>query len=207
MNDVMSMDITENSSAAGPLQLTVDVVGDQVVVTGGGVVATFNWRVEGDVAAVKRFAAQPMDHGPDAHAEKRFRVVLDDSPPRVVAEQLTREQADELICRITEGVGVQLGAPESAADKAPTPQPMTLKDYALVAAGVVGCLVLGLVLIVAPFVALYYFLKSVGLDGAANVLVNSGVLAIVMGVVIACLAMPFISIARLVQAFQGGDRS
>ncbi|WP_425125961.1 hypothetical protein, partial [Burkholderia anthina] len=111
MNDVMSVDITENSSAADPLQLTVDVVGDQVAVTGGGVVATFNWRVEGDVAAVKRFAAQPMDHGPDAHAEKRFRVVLDDSPPRVVAEQLTREQADELICRITEGVGVQLGAP------------------------------------------------------------------------------------------------
>ncbi|WP_186204809.1 hypothetical protein [Burkholderia gladioli] len=84
---------------------------------------------------------------------------------------------------------------------------MTLKDYALVAAGVVGCLVLGLVLIVAPFVALYYFLKSVGLDGAANVLVNSGVLAIVMGVAVACLAMPFISIARLVQAFQGGDQS
>ncbi|WP_124077056.1 hypothetical protein [Burkholderia gladioli] len=207
MNDVMSVDITENSIGAGPLQLTVDVVGDQVVVSGGGVVATFNWRVEGDVAAVKRFAAQPMDHGPDANAENSFRVVLVDSPAQVVAERLTREQADELIRRITEGVEVQVGAPEGAADKAPTPQPMTLKDYALVAAGAVGCLVLGLVLIVAPFVALYYFLKSVGLDGAANVLVNTGVLAIVMAVVIACLAMPFISLARLVQAFQDGDRS
>ncbi|MDN7500008.1 hypothetical protein QZM89_32955 [Burkholderia gladioli] len=207
MNDVMSVDITENSIGASPLQLTVDVVGDQVVVSGGGVVATFSWRVEG-AAAAKRFAAQPMDHGPDANAENSFRVVLVDSPAQVVAERLTREQADELVRRITEGIKVQLGvSSEGVNDMAPTPEPMTLKDYALVAAGMVACLVLGVVLIVAPFVALYYFLKSVGLDGAANVLVNTGVLAIVMGVVIACLAMPFISLVRLVQAFQGGHRS
>ncbi|KKJ06010.1 hypothetical protein [Burkholderia gladioli] len=206
MNDVMSVDITENSIGASPLQLTVDVVGDQVVVSGGGVVATFSWRVEG--AAAKRFAAQPMDHGTDANAENSFRVVLVDSPAQVVAERLTREQADELVRRITEGIKVQLGVPsEGVNDKAPTPDPMTLKDYALVAAGMVACLVLGIVLIVTPFVALYYFLKSVGLDGAANVLVNTGVLAIVMGVVIVCLAMPFISLVRLVQAFQGGHRS
>lgn len=107
---------------------------------------------------------------------------------------------------------VQLvGATEGVDDEALAHEPTTLKqrvkDHALAMTIALGCLVLGLVLIVVPFVALYYFLRSVGLDGAANSLVNAGALAIVMTVSIACLAAPCFMLARLVQAFQGDDQS
>ncbi|WP_186019474.1 hypothetical protein [Burkholderia gladioli] len=107
---------------------------------------------------------------------------------------------------------VQLGgATEGVVDEALAHEPTTLKQrvmyHAVAMTIALGCLVLGLVLIVAPFVALYYFLKSVGLDGAANSLVNAGALAVIMTVSIACVAVPCFMLARLVQVFQGDDQS
>ncbi|MGV0133653.1 hypothetical protein [Burkholderia gladioli] len=107
---------------------------------------------------------------------------------------------------------VQLGdATKDADDEALAHEPTTLKqrvtDHAVAMTIALGCLVLGLVLIVAPFVALYYFLKLVDLDGAANVLVNTSALAIVMGVEIACLALPVLMFVRLLRVFGGDDQS
>ncbi|WP_186223921.1 hypothetical protein [Burkholderia gladioli] len=102
-------------------------------------------------------------------------------------------------------------ATEGVDDEALAHEPTTLKqrvkDHVLAMTIALGCLVLGLLLIVAPFVALYYFLRSVGLDGVANSLVNAGALAVVMTVSIACVAVPCFMLARLVQVFQGDDQS
>ncbi|WP_186223904.1 hypothetical protein [Burkholderia gladioli] len=107
---------------------------------------------------------------------------------------------------------VQLGgATEGVDDEALAHEPTTLKqrvkDHAVTMTIALGCLVLGLVAVVAPLIGLYYFLKTIGLEGAANALVNWSVIGLTYGVVVIFLAMPLVSFARLVQAFHGDDQS
>ncbi|RXV64164.1 hypothetical protein D1006_40920 [Burkholderia stabilis] len=100
--------------APAPVTLTVDVVGDQVIVSGDQQFATFNWKAGSWGNEVKRLSVQTERRRGGREAQVAYRVIAGDAhgsgnTVSVVAENLSETDARDLIRRIQDGVKASLG--------------------------------------------------------------------------------------------------
>ncbi|KML57043.1 hypothetical protein VL15_15070 [Burkholderia cepacia] len=102
------------SPAHASVLLTVDVVGDQVIVSGVQQFATFNWKAASWGNEVKHLSVQAERRPAGLEAQLAYRVIAGDihgsgNTASVVAENLSETDAQDLIWRIQDGVKVSLG--------------------------------------------------------------------------------------------------
>lgn len=98
--------------------LRVDVTKDEIVISGEGSLATYNWKPERWGPAVKRLSIRAGHKALGDIEEKVFSVVAtdgdDSSRQGVLADGLTESEARDLIVRIQDAVKVSLGITEPA---------------------------------------------------------------------------------------------
>lgn len=116
--------------ALEPVTLTVDVVSDQVIVSGEQQFATFNWKAGSWGNEAKRLSIQPERRSSGIRYPATYRVVAGagdetSSSTGVVATHLSESEAKDLIRRIQDGVKESLGigvAPDNIGQlQEPTP--------------------------------------------------------------------------------------
>ncbi|MET3631945.1 hypothetical protein [Burkholderia sp. 572] len=100
--------------ALEPVTLTVDVVGDQVIVSGEQQFATFNWKATLWGNEAKRLSIQPERRSLGDTLPATYRVVAGagdetSGSTGVVAKHLSESEAKDLIRRIQDGVKESLG--------------------------------------------------------------------------------------------------
>jgi hypothetical protein len=113
--------------------LSVDVTKDEIVISGDGSLATYNWRPDAWGNAVKRLSIRPAHKRTGDIEEKVFCVVAgegEDSGRKggIVAEDLSESEALALIKRIQEGVKVSLGITQPAIPVVELPEEADLYD-------------------------------------------------------------------------------
>lgn len=101
-------------SKCEPRRIEVDVANDQIVVAARGSIATYNWRAGAYDNRVARLSIQPVRQVVGAKQEDTYRVVAGDAadihrPSSILADNLCKAEALELIERIHNGVKVALG--------------------------------------------------------------------------------------------------
>ncbi|KVO15147.1 hypothetical protein WJ74_10860 [Burkholderia ubonensis] len=99
--------------------LRVDATNDEIVITGEGSLATYNWRPGTWGSAVKRLSIRPTHKASGDIEEKVFCVAATDGEDSgrkggILAEDLTESEARALIGRIQDAVKVSLGITQSA---------------------------------------------------------------------------------------------
>lgn len=103
------------SEKRNPTCLVVEVADDQVVVSGPGTLATYNWRAKGYDSRVARLSMQPTRQVMGSAEEDTYRVVAGDTDGQyrtrqeIVADNLSHAEALELIAKIQSAIHASLG--------------------------------------------------------------------------------------------------
>ncbi|CAM2163324.1 Baseplate protein J-like domain-containing protein [Burkholderia cepacia] len=126
VDSLAATDVPERSSeaiapATAPVTLTVDVVGDQVIISGDQQFSTFNWKAGSWGNEVKRLSVQTERRRVGLDTHLAYHVIAGDlhgsgSTSSVVAENLSDTDARDLIRRIQDGVKASLGIGAQPAD-------------------------------------------------------------------------------------------
>ncbi len=116
--------------------LSVDVTKDEIVISGDGSLATYNWKPDTWGNAVKRLSIRPAHKRTGDIEEKVFCVVAGDGEDSgrkggIVAEDLSESEALALIKRIQEGVKASLGITQPAIPVVELPGESDLFDDSL----------------------------------------------------------------------------